>query len=86
MRDQRRRAMTASVASSLLILSLGLVPTIDAADHLDGPGVANNGAADITDLYAFPSPERPGHLVLQLPRQVIREPAESLGLELLPAK
>jgi len=53
MRDQRRRAMTASIASSLLILSLGLVPTINAADHLDAPGVANNGAADITDLYAF---------------------------------
>src|SRR4051812_12629382 len=59
MRDQRRRAMTASIASSLLILSLGLVPTINAADHLDGPGVANNGAADITDLYAFSTPN--GH-------------------------
>jgi len=56
MRDQRRRAMTASIASSLLILSLGLVPTINAADHLDAPGVANNGAADITDLYAFSTP------------------------------
>ena len=53
MRELRTRALTASIASSLLILSLGLVPTIDAADHLDGPGVANNGAADITDLYAF---------------------------------
>ena len=53
MRDMRRRAMAASIASSLLILSLGLVPTTFAADHLDGPGVANNGAADITDLYAF---------------------------------
>jgi hypothetical protein len=53
MRDQRRRALTASIASSLLILSLGLVPTINAADHLDAPGVSNNGAADITDLYAF---------------------------------
>ncbi len=56
MRDQRRRAFTASVASSLLILSLGLIPTANAADHLDGPGVANNGAADITDLYAFSTP------------------------------
>jgi hypothetical protein len=53
MRDMRRRAVSASIASSLLILSLGLVPTTFAADHLDGPGVANNGAADITDLYAF---------------------------------
>ncbi len=53
MRVQRNRAVSASIASSLLILSLGLTPTINAADHLDGPGVANNGAADITDLYAF---------------------------------
>ena len=53
MRDQRNRAMTASLASSLLILALGLVPTTFAADHLDAPGVANNGAADITDLYAW---------------------------------
>src|SRR6478672_9948633 len=53
MREMRSRALTASIASSLLILSLGLVPTINAADHLDAPGVANNGAADITDLYAF---------------------------------
>ena len=49
MREQRRKAVTASIASSLLILTLGLVPTTNAADHLDGPGVANNGAADITD-------------------------------------
>jgi hypothetical protein len=53
MRDQRNRAMTASLAGSLLILALGLVPTTFAADHLDAPGVANNGAADITDLYAW---------------------------------
>ena len=53
MRDQRKRAVSASIASSLLIMALGLVPTTNAADHLDSPGVANNGAADITDLYAF---------------------------------
>src|SRR4051794_25574058 len=53
MREQRKRGMAVSIASSLMILSLGLVPTINAADHLDGPGVANNGAADITDIYAF---------------------------------
>ena len=53
MRFQRSRAVTASIASSMLILSLGLTPTINAADHLDGPGVANNGAADITDFYEF---------------------------------
>lgn len=53
MRDQRNRATAASLASSLLILSLGLVPTTLAADHLDSPAVSANGAVDITDLYAF---------------------------------
>ena len=53
MRDQRRRARAASIASSLLILSFGFTPVIHAADHLDSPGVTNNGALDITDLFVF---------------------------------
>jgi hypothetical protein len=36
------------------------------ADHFSGPRALADPAADITDLYAFPSPERPGHLVLVL--------------------
>jgi hypothetical protein len=56
MRDTRRRAWTASLASSLLILTFGLVPVTSAADHLDSPLVAGNGAADITDLYVFSGP------------------------------
>lgn len=56
MREQRGRARAASLVSTLMILSLGLVPTaVNAADHLDSPGVTNNGAVDITDLYAFSS-------------------------------
>ena len=34
------------------------------ADHFSGPRALSDPAADITDVYAFPSPERPGHLVL----------------------
>ena len=34
--------------------------------HLSGPRSLTEPIADITDLYAFPSPERPGHLVLVL--------------------
>ena len=34
--------------------------------HLSGPRSLTEPIADITDLYAFPSPERPGHLVLIL--------------------
>jgi hypothetical protein len=34
------------------------------SDHFSGPAAIVDPAADITDFYAFPSPERPGHLVL----------------------
>jgi hypothetical protein len=34
------------------------------SDHFSGPAVLGDPSADITDFYAFPSPERPGHLVL----------------------
>ena len=34
------------------------------SDHFSGPAVIGDPAADITDFYAFPSPERPGNLVL----------------------
>src|ERR1700758_5080266 len=32
--------------------------------HFSGPSVMGEPAVDITDFYAFPSPERPGNLVL----------------------
>ena len=34
------------------------------SDHISGPRALAEPIADITDVYAFPSPERPGHLVL----------------------
>ena len=34
------------------------------SDHFSGPAVIGDPAVDITDFYAFPSPERPGSLVL----------------------
>jgi Domain of unknown function (DUF4331) len=34
------------------------------SDHFSGPRALADPAADITDVYAFPSPGRPGHLVL----------------------
>src|SRR5688500_10150696 len=34
------------------------------SDHFSGPAVMDDPAVDITDFYAFPSPERPGNLVL----------------------
>ena len=34
------------------------------SDHISGPRALAEPVADITDVYAFPSPERPGHLVV----------------------
>jgi hypothetical protein len=34
------------------------------SDHFSGPAVMGDPAVDITDFYAFPSPERPSNLVL----------------------
>ena len=36
------------------------------SDHISGPRALADPIADITDVYAFPSPERPGQLVLVL--------------------
>jgi hypothetical protein len=36
------------------------------ADHFSGPRATADPASDITDVFAFPSPERPGRLVLVL--------------------
>src|SRR6059058_2595306 len=36
------------------------------SDHISGPRAVAEPIADITDVYAFPSPDRPGHLVLVL--------------------
>src|SRR5690242_19942405 len=34
------------------------------ADHFSGPRAIADPASDITDVFTFPSPERPGQLVL----------------------
>src|SRR6059036_22327 len=39
-------------------------PRTPMSDHISGPRALADPIADITDVYAFPSPERAGHLVL----------------------
>src|SRR4051812_41605 len=36
------------------------------SDHFSGPRALAGPAGDICDIYAFPSPRRPGHLVLAM--------------------
>src|SRR3954467_13142303 len=44
--------------------------------HISGPGAMAEPIADITDLYAFPSPEHPGRLVLVLNTLPFTQPSD----------
>lgn len=50
----------------LLCLFLLMPCAVYATDHIDGPVTSQHPVSDITDLYAFPSPDRPNRLVLIL--------------------
>src|SRR4051812_50031554 len=49
------------------------------SDHISGPRALSDPIADITDLYAFPSPERPGHLVLVMNTLPFAKPWNALS-------
>ncbi len=46
------------------------------SDHISGPRALAEPIADITDVYAFPSPERPGHLVLVMNTLPFAQPSD----------
>src|SRR4051794_40194138 len=46
------------------------------SDHISGPRALADPIADITDVYAFPSPERPGHLVLVVNTLPFAQPSD----------
>lgn len=46
------------------------------SDHISGPRALADPIADITDFYAFPSPERPGCLVLVLNTLPMAQPTD----------
>ena len=52
------------------------------SDHISGPRALADPIADITDVYAFPSPEAPGRLVLVLNSLPMAKPSDlfSAGL------
>ena len=50
-----------ATASVLLVWSIGL-----ASDHLDGPLAVSDPQSDLTDVFAFTSPEDPSRIVLAL--------------------
>ncbi len=46
------------------------------SDHISGPRALADPIADITDVYAFPSPERPGHLTLVMNTLPFAQPTD----------
>src|SRR5215213_6770614 len=53
------------------------------SDHISGPRALADPIADITDVYAFPSPESPGRLVLVLNTLPMAKPSELFSAGLL---
>ena len=49
------------------------------SDHISGPRALSDPIADITDVYAFPSPERPGRLVLVMNTLPFAKPSSALS-------
>jgi hypothetical protein len=49
------------------------------SDHISGPRALSEPIADITDVYAFPSPERPGHLVMVMNTLPFAKPSDALS-------
>ena len=53
------------------------------SDHISGPRALADPIADITDVYAFPSPETPGRLVLVLNTLPMAKPSDLFSAGLL---
>jgi hypothetical protein len=49
------------------------------SDHISGPRALAEPSADITDVYAFPSPERPGRLVLVMNTLPFAQPSDRMS-------
>lgn len=49
-----------------LLSLLALVAPTFASDHIDGPVTTKHRVADLTDLYVFPTPKKPGTLTVIL--------------------
>jgi hypothetical protein len=53
------------------------------SDHISGPRALADPIADITDVYAFPSPDRPGSLVLVVNTLPMAKPSDRFSEGLL---
>jgi hypothetical protein len=57
---------TAGAALATAVALGALSSSVRASDHLDGPRTTADPQADITDVFAFTSPENPAHVVLAM--------------------
>ena len=55
-----------AIATATIAAFAAALAPVHASDHLDGPRAVADPQADITDVFAFTSPETPGHLVLAM--------------------
>lgn len=65
MKSRSIRLLSVKLAC-IYILILAIEPPVLASDHVDGEVTIEHKAADISDLFVFPSPATPGHLVMVL--------------------
>ncbi len=49
-----------------VVVGILIALPLAASDHIDGPVTTSHRVADLTDLYAFPTPDRPGFLTIIL--------------------
>ena len=59
-----RAALWIAAIAVITVVALIAFRPLEGADHTDAPGATGDPAADITDVYAFRSPENPDNLVV----------------------
>ncbi len=72
--------MKRSVALLVAALLALVAPEVRASDHLDGPATSKDRVTDLSDLYAFPTPQAPGFLAIVLEGETGGEAALNLGV------
>lgn len=70
-------ALMFGIAIALVAMALLAVGPTRGADHRDSPGVEDDAAADIADIYAFRSPDNPDNLVAAINVNGLTAPAEN---------
>jgi hypothetical protein len=58
--------MKRTIARILVPLLSLLSPPLRASDHIDGSATSKHRVVDLSDLYAFPTPQKSGFLTIIL--------------------